>query len=144
MTNRDAHHDASILNRKLGWPLIVQEQEAYLLPHVENLVTFSEELILSSGARILWTPGPTPGSCVLHLPPPWNVLFCGRLLIPRKSNSLVAVRTKKTFHWRLYRESLQKLRDWIPLDPRPSLLSGVISNASDPRWIFPWEAWGDN
>jgi len=44
LTNRDAHHDASILNRKLGWPLIVQEQEAYLLPLVDNLITFSEEL----------------------------------------------------------------------------------------------------
>ena len=124
LTNRDAHHDASILNRKLGWPLIVQEQEAYLLPNIENLETFSDELVFSSGARILWTPGPTPGSCVLHVPLPLNVLCCGRLLIPVSNNQISPIRTRSTFHWTMQQKSLEKLAVWNPSDSRPLLACG--------------------
>lgn len=144
LTNRDAHHDASILNRKLGWPLIVQEQEAYLLPHVENLVTFSEELILSSGARILWTPGPTPGSCVLHVPPPWNVLFCGRLLTPVARDEIRAIRSRSTFHWTNQQNSLIKLRAWLPSNAMPSLASGDSLPLLGKEQLLPWRAWNFN
>ncbi len=141
LTNRDAHHDASIINRKLDWPLIVQEQEAYLLPHVENLVTFSEELILSSGVRILWTPGPTPGSCVLHVPPPWNVLFCGRLLTPGSKDQISPIRTRSTFHWTMYQESLLKLRNWLPREQSPLLASGQKLHLLNDEKLLPWIAW---
>ena len=86
LTNRDSHGRVSALQDALGWPVLVQEQEAYLLPGIKKLSSFSEEYLTISGLRLLWTPGPTPGSCVLYAPPPWNVLFCGRLLIPLKSN----------------------------------------------------------
>ena len=141
LTNRDAHHEASILNRKLGWPLIVQEQEAYLLPNVENLETFSDQLTISSAGRVLWTPGPTPGSCVLHVSPPWNVLFCGRLLIPISIDELLPLRTKSTFHWSSQEKSLINLRRWIPSKVPLELASGVGMTSSDQGKLFPWNAW---
>ena len=82
LTNREGHGRVRRLQQRLGWPVLVQEQEAYLLPGVDPLETFAEEHRTAAGLRLLWTPGPTPGSCVVHAPAPWNVLFCGRLLVP--------------------------------------------------------------
>ncbi len=141
LSNRDSHHEASILHRQLGWPLIVQEQEAYLLPNVDALETFSDELVLSSGARILWTPGPTPGSCVLHLPSPWNVLFCGRLLIPLSNDQISPIRTRSTFHWTMQQESLIKLCNWLPRDQFPLLASGKNLHLLGNEMLLPWIAW---
>ena len=119
----------------------MQEQEAYLLPGLNPLDTFSNEHVTASGLKLLWTPGPTPGSCVVYAPSPWNVLFCGRLLIPLKSNQLIALRTKKTFHWTRQQKSLEKLRKWLPRDPRPSLASGVGLRSSGESSIVEWEDW---
>jgi hypothetical protein len=46
--------------------VLVQEQEAFLLPGVKALETFGLEHALAPGLRLLWTPGPSPGACVLH------------------------------------------------------------------------------
>ena len=62
LTNRESHGRVSELQDLLGWPVLVQEQEAYLLPELSQLETFSEEHLTESGLRLLWTPGPTPGS----------------------------------------------------------------------------------
>ena len=141
LTNRNSHQEASILNKKLGWDLIVQEQEAYLLPNVNNLETFSDELTISSGIRILWTPGPTPGSCVLYAPAPWNVLFCGRLLIPLSNSQIAPKRSRTTFHWTMQQESLLKLRNWLPLDHLPLLASGQDLELLNNEKLLPWIAW---
>tara|TARA_B100000029_G_scaffold482373_1_gene532280 strand:+ start:322 stop:969 length:648 start_codon:yes stop_codon:yes gene_type:complete len=141
LTNRESHGRVSELQTELGWSVLVQEQEAYLLPGLNQLKTFSNEHITDSGLRLLWTPGPTPGSCVVYAPPPWNVLFCGRLLIPFKINQLIALRTKKTFHWPRQQNSLEKLRDWLPREPRPSLASGTGSDASEGGTLVAWQNW---
>ncbi len=141
LTSREAHGRVSELQEALGWPVLVQEQEAYLLPGLKKLDTFSEEYLTASGLRVLWTPGPTPGSCVVYAPAPWNVLFCGRLLIPLKLNQLVAFRTKRTFHWTRQQKSLEKLRKWLPRDPLPSLASGVGAKSVGGGALVDWEGW---
>jgi len=100
----------------------VQEQEAYLLPGVEQLHSFGREHQLAETVRLLWTPGPTPGSCVLHHGGPGlDGLFCGRLLQPLAPGVLAPLRQRRTFHWRRQLASLERLRAWLP--------------AGSPAWI---------
>ncbi len=141
LTNREAHGRVEFLYSELGWPIIVQEQEAYLLPGLQNKITFSEELEISSGIRVLWTPGPTPGSCVALVPKPWNVLFCGRLLVPVTVDKLSGLKTEKTFHWPMQVQSLKKLQSWVPLDLLPQLASGVSLGLLGGIRLLDWEAW---
>ncbi len=141
LTNRESHGRIFDLQEELGWSVLVQEQEAYLLPGLKQLTAFSNEYVTASGIKLLWTPGPTPGSCVAYASSPWNVLFCGRLLIPLKSNQLISLRTKKTFHWTRQQKSLEKLRKWLPRNQRPALASGVGLRPSGEDSIVKWEAW---
>lgn len=82
LTSREGHGRLRRLQEALRWPVLVQEQEAYLLPYLLLLDTFAEAFTTLSVLQLLWTPGPTPGSCDLLAPPPANVPFCGRLLTP--------------------------------------------------------------
>ena len=141
LTNRDSHCRVNELQDLLGWPVLLQEQEAYLLPGVSQLERFGEELSLSSGLRLLWTPGPTPGSCIAYAPEPWNVLFCGRLLIPVKKDQLAPLRNQRTFHWLRQQKSLEKLRRWLPAKARPSLASGAGLGALGDARLVAWDAW---
>ncbi len=122
LTNRNSHGEISLLCKELGWPVIIQEQESYLLPDIETLHTFEEEFTTTAGLQVIWTPGPTPGSCIAYASSPWNVLFCGRLLIPVAKKQMDFVRTRMTFHWTMQQKSIKKLRECIPLDP-PLLLA---------------------
>jgi len=90
--------------------VIVQEQEAYLLPEVK-VTTFSEQLNLSEEIELIWTPGHSPGSACLYWQDRGGVLFCGRHLLPNSSGEIVPLRTAKTFHWYRQLRSVQKLRD---------------------------------
>ena len=115
LTHRRNHGDWRRLQRLLGWPVVVHEQEAYLLPQLEPLSTFATGHDLEPGLRLLWTPGPTPGSCVLH----WqqgerDVLFCGRLLLPDGAGGVRARRGPGTFHWPRHCRSLDRLLAWLP------------------------------
>ncbi len=115
LTGRDGHGRCRRFQQALGWRVLVQEQEAYLLPGVEHLHSFGEEHQLAAGVRLLWTPGPTPGACVLHLGVPgWDGLFCGRLLQPLAPGVLGPLRRTRTFHWRRQLASLARLRQWLP------------------------------
>ena len=86
LTGRDGHGRTRRWQEALGWPVLVQEQEAYLLPGVKALERFSGSLDLAVGLRLLWTPGPTPGACVLlagrHDHPPSPPVLC-LLISPR-------------------------------------------------------------
>lgn len=119
LTGRHGHGDTPgelrRWQRLLGWPVVVQEQEAYLLPGVERVQPFGDALTLVPGVRLLWTPGPTPGACVLHVQNPGlDGLFCGRLLVPVAPGALAPLRTPATFHWPRQLASLRRLLDWLP------------------------------
>lgn len=115
LTSRQGHGRCRRFQQALGWEVLVQEQEAYLLPGVERLRRFGGEHTLAPGVRLHWTPGPTPGSCVLHLATgALDGLFCGRLLQPLAPGRLAPLATPGTFHWPRQLRSLERLRQWLP------------------------------
>ncbi|MCX5931108.1 MAG: MBL fold metallo-hydrolase [Cyanobacteria bacterium] len=121
LTSREGHGRCRRFQQALGWPVRLQEQEAYLLPGEAGLVPFAEALDLGGGVRALWTPGTTPGACVVHAAGDLDLLFCGRLLVPTAPGEARPLRTSRTFHWRRQQRSLEALRDWLP--------------PASPRWI---------
>ena len=117
LTSREGHGRLRRVQERLGWPVLVQEQEAYLLPTVAERQSFADELELEPGLRLVWTPGPTPGSCCLHwAQQPRNVLFCGRLLWPTAAGGVELRQTESTFHSPRQRRSLQRLSQWLGPD----------------------------
>ena len=140
LTSREGHGRLRRLQERLGWPVLVQEQEAYLLPNVSALDTFAVDHVTASGLRLLWTPGPTPGSCVVHAPAA-DLLFCGRLLTPLAPGRLGPLRHGRTFHWPRQLESLRRLRDWLPSEVSPQLASGAGLGALRGERLVPFSGW---
>jgi glyoxylase-like metal-dependent hydrolase (beta-lactamase superfamily II) len=132
LTGRDGHGRCRALQEALGWPVLVQEQEAFLLPGVKALETFGLEHALAPGLRLLWTPGPSPGACVLHAfgadaggADDGGGLFCGRLLVPVAPGRLEPRRSRRTFHWPRQIASLRALRAWLPAGTPGWIASGA-------------------
>jgi len=128
LTGREGHGRTRRLQEALGWPVLVQEQEAYLVPGLQRLHTFGAEHVLTPGARLLWTPGPSPGACVLlarEVDPAGSLLFCGRLLSPLAPGLAGPLRTSRSFHWGRWLRSLERLRAWLPADAPAWLASGA-------------------
>ncbi len=98
------------MQQALNCPVIVQEQEAYLLPEVE-VTPFAERLNLSPDLELIWTPGHSPGSACLYWQEQGGVLFTGRHLLPKSPTEIAPLRTAKTFHWWRQLNSITKLRD---------------------------------
>lgn len=132
LTGREGHGRSRRLQERLGWPLLVQEQEAYLLPGVQRLHTFADTHALAGGLRLLWTPGPTPGAAVLLAEgsdaasdAADSVLFCGRLLSPLGPGRAGPLRTSRSFHWGRWLRSLERLQGWLPAGAPAWLASGA-------------------
>jgi len=125
LTGRDGHGRCRGWQEALGWPVLLQEQEAYLLPSV-RLHTFAAEHRLDGDLALLWTPGPSPGACVLHVSggASGDGLFCGRLLLPTRPGSLQPLRRRSTFHWLRQLRSLERLRSWLPAGSPDWIASG--------------------
>nr|WP_254658026.1 MBL fold metallo-hydrolase [Pleurocapsa sp. PCC 7327] len=94
----------------LGCEVLIQEQEAYLLPEVE-VTSFEREFSLSPNCYAIWTPGHSPGSSCLYWSYHGGVLFSGRHLLPDREGKPVPLRTAKTFHWYRQLRSIEALRD---------------------------------
>ena len=124
LTSREGHGRVRSIHEALGWRVLVQEQEGYLLRSISSLESFEESYVTISGVKLLWTPGPIPGSWVAYAPNPWNVLFCGRLIIPLDLERLAAVRNRGTFHWNRQTKSLARLLNWLPPEASTGLASG--------------------
>ena len=128
LTGRDGHGRVRRFQEVLGWPVLVQEQEAYLLPGVQRLEPFGAELELAAGLTVRWTPGPTPGAAVLlaqGTSAADSVLFCGRLLSPSAPAQAAPLRTRRSFHWGRWLRSLEQLRAWLPPEAPQWLASGA-------------------
>ena len=128
LTGREGHGRLRRFQEALGWPVHVQEQEAYLLPGAQHLISFAAEADLAPGLRLLWTPGPTPGAAVLlaeGLPALESILFCGRLLSPVAPGQAAPLRTRRSFHWARWLRSIERLRGWLPADQPHWLASGA-------------------
>ena len=140
LTSREGHGRLRRVQERLGWPVLVQEQEAYLLPNVSPLDTFAADHATISGLQMLWTPGPTPGSCVIYAPSA-ELLFCGRLLTPLAPGRLGPLRHGRTFHWPRQLASLERLRAWLPPEARPALASGAGLGALRGEHLVPFTGW---
>ncbi|WP_413441035.1 MBL fold metallo-hydrolase [Synechococcus sp. MIT S1220] len=138
LTSREGHGRLRRIQSAFGWPVLVQEQEAYLLPGIQPLETFDREHRTGGGLQLLWTPGPTPGSCVIHAPAPTNLLFCGRLLTPLAPGRLGPLRHGRTFHWPRQLRSLDRLREWLLPEARPELASGAALGALRGERLVPF------
>ena len=127
LTSREGHGRLRQLAPGLGWPGLVQEQEAYLLPGLSGLEPFGDERQLAPGLRLLWTPGPTPGSAVLHAvtPASGDGLFCGRLLVPVAGGGAVPLASRRCFHWPRQLASVERLRGWLPPESPSWIASGA-------------------
>ncbi|MFZ0407690.1 MAG: MBL fold metallo-hydrolase [Cyanobium sp.] len=145
LTGREGHGRCRRWQEALGWPVLVQEQEAYLLPGVALLTKFADSCDLLEGVRLLWTPGPSPGACVVHVrlagsgaaAAPGGVagaasidgLFCGRLLVPRAPQRLAPLRRRGCFHWPRQLRSVERLRQWLPSGSPDWIASGAALGA---------------
>ncbi|MBR8830071.1 MAG: hypothetical protein N5P05_003270 [Chroococcopsis gigantea SAG 12.99] len=101
LTHRGGHGQTlPQLQKALGCEVIVQEQEAYLLPSVGSR-TFEGQVDIYPHCQGFWTCGHSPGSACLY----WHdrdlggILFTGRHLLPNQQGQPVPLRTSKTFHW---------------------------------------------
>jgi glyoxylase-like metal-dependent hydrolase (beta-lactamase superfamily II) len=109
ITHRGGIGQAKAVQDEMHCAILMQEQEAYLLPESE-VESFRQEQEVGDRIRVFWTPGHSPGSsCVYDAAT--GVLFTGRHLLPDRTGHPVPLRTSKTFHWLRQLRSVQALRD---------------------------------
>ncbi|CCH66309.1 hypothetical protein RINTHH_1540 [Richelia intracellularis HH01] len=98
ITHRGAISKAKAIQSAINCEILIQEQEAYLLPEA-NVKTFREKLQLTPTIELIWTSGYSPGSSCLYYNYKGGMLFSGRHILPNKQGIPVPLRTAKTFHW---------------------------------------------
>ncbi|XZF64650.1 MAG: MBL fold metallo-hydrolase [Gloeotrichia echinulata DVL01] len=108
LTHRGAMGKTAEIQQNLGCEILIQEQEAYLLPGL-TVTTFAQEFTLDATAQVIWTPGHSPGSSCLYYSDLGGVLFSGRHLLPNLQGEPAPLPTAKTFHWPRQINSLQSL-----------------------------------
>lgn len=108
----------------LNCQVIVQEQEAYLIPEVET-IDFTNNLVIADNLELIWTCGHSPGSSCLFYAEHGGVLFSGRHLLPKSPTEIMPLRTAKTFHWWRQLDSIAKLGDRFNADTLQYILPGA-------------------
>ncbi len=106
ITHRGGMGRVREIQEAFGCEVIVQEQEAYLLPNL-TVTAFRENFAISSSypqevapsIQIIWTPGHSPGASCVYDSACGGILFSGRHLVPNAQGDPVPLRTAKTFHW---------------------------------------------
>jgi glyoxylase-like metal-dependent hydrolase (beta-lactamase superfamily II) len=98
LTHRGGRGEVKAMQQHFNFPVVVQEQEAYLLPDCK-ITAFAQELKLTPEISLLWTPGHSPGSSCLYYSGWGGILFSGRHLLPNAQGEVTPLRTAKTFHW---------------------------------------------
>jgi glyoxylase-like metal-dependent hydrolase (beta-lactamase superfamily II) len=110
ITHRGGLGKVRAIQQTLGCEVVIQEQEAYLLPNL-SITSFHQELTLNADSRVIWTSGPSPGSSCLYYRSGGGILFSGRHLLPDRQGYPAPLRTAKTFHWPRQVRNVQKLLD---------------------------------
>ncbi|GAB4538283.1 MAG: MBL fold metallo-hydrolase [Pleurocapsa sp.] len=112
------------MQQELNCEVIVQEQEAYLLPEIE-VRSFAEKYSFNPQLELIWTPGHSPGSSCLYWQEHGGVLFSGRHLLPKSATEIFPLRTAKTFHWWRQLNNVAKLRDRFTSETLKYILPGA-------------------
>jgi glyoxylase-like metal-dependent hydrolase (beta-lactamase superfamily II) len=110
LTHRGGIGKVKEIQQTFGCEVLIQEQEAYLVPGLK-VITFEKEFTLTPTSQAIWTPGHSPGSACLYYSECGGVLFSGRHLLPNQQGNPVPLRTSKTFHWRRQIHSVKLLLD---------------------------------
>lgn len=108
ITHRNGMARVREIQAAFGCEVIVQEQEAYLLPNL-TVTAFREGLVISPEIRVIWTSGHSPGSACVYYTACGGILFSGRHLISDAQGNPVPLRTAKTFHWKRQIRHVQTL-----------------------------------
>lgn len=124
ITHREAMSQVRQLQSDLDCEVIVQEQEAYLLPDVA-VTSFTEEITLPEATGI-WTCGYSPGSSCLYVPSQGGILFSGRHLLVDPNGNLAPLQSRKTFHWPRQVRNVKKLQNRFS----PETLSYICPGAN--------------
>jgi glyoxylase-like metal-dependent hydrolase (beta-lactamase superfamily II) len=125
LTHRGGKGRVREIQQTFGCKVLIQEQEAYLLPGIE-LTQFQQEFQINSQCRTLWTSGHSPGSACLYCDRHGGILFTGRHLLPNQQGEPVPLRIAKTFHWPRQIQSVQRIIDRFT----PETLSSICPGAN--------------
>jgi glyoxylase-like metal-dependent hydrolase (beta-lactamase superfamily II) len=113
LTHRGGIGKTATIAAESGCEVIIQEQEAYLLPDTQ-VTTFQHEFELNDTINLIWTPGHSPGSSCVYYSNAGGVLFTGRHLLPDRSGAPVPLCTPKTFHWQRQLRSVEAIWQQFP------------------------------
>ena len=128
ITHRGAIGKARDIQKATGCEILIQEQEAYLLPE-STVTSFEQKFSLNSHHSVFWTPGHSPGSSCLYSSVHHGVLFTGRHLLPNLQGQPVPLRTAKTFHWPRQLDSIRLILDCYTPDTLNYLCPGANTGA---------------
>ena len=115
LTHRGGIANVKDIQAATGCDIIIQEQEAYLLPNL-TVTTFHTHHTLPGDLEILWTSGHSPGSACLYTPLHGGLLFTGRHLLPDRNGNPAPLRIAKTFHWKRQLKSVQFIQNRFSTD----------------------------
>jgi glyoxylase-like metal-dependent hydrolase (beta-lactamase superfamily II) len=104
--------------------VVVQEQEAYLLPGLP-VTTFQQGLQITLDSEAIWTCGHSPGSACLYHQNYGGVLFTGRHLLPNSQGLPAPLRVSKTFHWPRQLQTVKKLQERFTADTLSTICPGA-------------------
>ncbi len=125
LTHRGGMGKVKEIQQAFQCQVLVQEQEAYLLPGLA-VTTFQQSFELNPQTEAIWTCGHSPGSSCLYYQGYGGVLFTGRHLLPNAQGLPIPLRISKTFHWPRQLRNVQKLRDRF----NPETLSTICPGAN--------------
>lgn len=108
ITHRGAIGKSTEIQKTFQSEILIQEQEAYLLPK-SRVTAFTEQFTIDSAMQVIWTPGHSPGSSCFYYNSQGGILFSGRHLVPNREGQPVPLRTSKTFHWYRQIKSIRSL-----------------------------------
>ncbi len=126
VTHRGGLGQTATIAKHLDCAVIIQEQEAYLLPDT-SATTYHQNLALTEDIQLIWTPGHSPGSACLYYGAHGGVLFTGRHLLPDQTMNPVPLKSSKTFHWPRQQRQVARLKEQFPIDQLHYILPGASS-----------------
>jgi glyoxylase-like metal-dependent hydrolase (beta-lactamase superfamily II) len=115
VTHRGGLGQMAAIAKELACEVIIQEQEAYLLPDTPTTTYHQTHQIIVAAAekplQIIWTPGHSPGSACIYYE---DIMFTGRHLLPDRQMNPQPLQTAKTFHWPRQLRSVERLKELFP------------------------------